>query len=359
MTPSSTDRLAVAITGGVWLAAGAFLLLPRAVNLGVLEPWFILIVAFSVLVGTIYCLPLYMIVRRAHSLPIARRLPILAAVIIVAGGAVSLTDAAFGGWVMERMMPSTVMASRLQHALGNFTGFTSFCGLLAGLYDMLLTQRDLSAREQEVAAARLSVTEARAAATAARLETLRYQLNAHFLFNTLKAISSHVVTGRAGEAEDMLTRLSTFLRTTLASEGEGLSTLEAELEMLHGYLDIEGVRFGHRLTVEFACPFHLMSARLPPFILQPLVENAIKYGVASTARPVTVRIEAERSEDGRLMLAVEDDGDGSAAAAPSAGVGLRNVRERLHVLYGEAAALTAGATASGYRASLCIPLEAD
>ncbi|MNE30167.1 Sensor histidine kinase YehU [compost metagenome] len=201
------------------------------------------------------------------------------------------------------------------------------------------------------------MTEARAAATAARLETLRYQLNPHFLFNTLNAISSHVVTGRANEAEDMLSRLSEFLRKTLVSEGEGLSTLEAELEMLHGYLEIEGVRFGNRLAVEFACPLSLMPALLPPFILQPLVENAIKYGVASTMRPVTVRIEAERSTDGLLTLSVIDDGDGSAAVAPSAGVGLRNVRERLRVHYGDAAALASGATADGYRASICIPME--
>ena len=359
MNLSPTDRLAAAITGGVWLAAGTFLLLPRVVAVGAIEPWFVLVVAFAALAGMAWCLPLYLIVRRVHALPIARRLPILAAAIIAAGIAVALTDSIFGLWVAERTEGIGARAGLFRHALGNFTGFASFCGLLAGLYDMLMTQRDLSAREQEVAAARLSVTEARAAATAARLETLRYQLNPHFLFNTLNAISSHVVTGHAGEAEDMLTRLSTFLRRTLASEGEGLSTLEAELEMLHGYLDIEGVRFGHRLMVEFACPLHLMSARLPPFILQPLVENAIKYGVASTTRPVTVRIEAKRSDDGRLMLAVEDDGDGSAAAAPSAGVGLRNVRERLHVLYGEAAALNAGATASGYRASLYIPLETD
>ncbi|MNS49931.1 Sensor histidine kinase YehU [compost metagenome] len=357
MTLSSTDRLAATITGGVWLAAGTFLLLPRAVSVGSLEPWFVLVVAFATLVGMAYCLPLYLVVRRVHPLPVARRLPLLACATIAAGAAVALTDAAFGRWVMERAATSAARMSLFQHALGNLTGFTSFCGLLAGLYDMLLTQRDLSAREHEIAAARLTVTEARAAATAARLETLRYQLNPHFLFNTLNAISSHVVTGRANEAEDMLSRLSEFLRKTLVSEGEGLSTLEAELEMLHGYLEIEGVRFGDRLAVEFACPLSLMPALLPPFILQPLVENAIKYGVASTMRPVTVRIEAERSTDGLLTLSVIDDGDGSAAVAPSAGVGLRNVRERLRVHYGDAAALASGATADGYRASICIPME--
>lgn len=180
VTLSSTDRLAAAITAGVWLAAGTFLLLPRVVAVGAIEPWFALVVAFASLAGMAWCLPLYLLVRRVHALPVARRLPILAAAIIAAGIAVALTDSVFGLWVAERTEGIGARAGLFRHALGNFTGFASFCGLLAGLYDMLMTQRDLSVREQEVAAARLSVTEARAAATAARLETLRYQVKPAF-----------------------------------------------------------------------------------------------------------------------------------------------------------------------------------
>lgn len=358
MTLPSTPRLAALITLGVWLAAKALLLLPQSLTAEGIEPWYLLVAGFLSFVGMLYCIPLYFLVARFHTLPGAQRLPLVAGAVLLVGACVSLTNSTFGDWVMHQMGTAEGQPGILRHALGNFTGITSFCGLLAGLYDMLMTQRDLAAREQEVAAAKLSVAEARAAATTARLETLRYQLNPHFLFNTLNAISSRVVSGHSQEAEDMLSRLSVFLRKTLASEGETLSTLEAELEMLQDYLDIEAVRFGDRLMVEFACPPTALPVTVPPFILQPLVENAIKYGVASTSRPVTIRIEAERSAEDRLTLSVTDDGDGSAAVAPSAGVGLRNVAERLRVHYGEAASLAAGATASGYRASLTIPLEA-
>src|SRR5690606_1139451 len=149
--------------------------------------------------------------------------------------------------------------------------------------------------------------EAERTATAARLAALRYQLNPHFLFNTLNAISSLVVTRRNAEAEGMLSRLSDFLRATLADVSDSVVSLDAELATLQTYLEVEALRFADRLIIEVDCPAALRDANVPGFILQPLVENAIKYAVAPAKRPVTIQIIAKRQGDA-LVLQVNDDG---------------------------------------------------
>jgi sensor histidine kinase YesM len=208
------------------------------------------------------------------------------------------------------------------------------------------------ARERDEQLAR-----ARAAADQAQLAALRYQLNPHFLFNTLNAISSLIVTGRNAEAEVMMSRLSAFLRSSLAADPNGLIALEDELATVDAYLAIEGVRFGPRLAVTMTAPEALLDARVPGFLLQPLVENAMKYAVAPSVAPVAVALTA-REDAGDLVLTLEDDGRaGEAAACGGTRVGLKNVRERLELLYGARGRLETFHRADGFTAQVRLPLE--
>ena len=190
----------------------------------------------------------------------------------------------------------------------------------------------------------------------AQLAALRYQLNPHFLFNTLNSISSLVGEERNADAETMLLNLATFVRATLTDEPTGTISLREEIELQRLYLDIEQARFGERLTVEIELPFQLTGVRVPALILQPLVENAIHHGVARSEEPLTIRIAASDRGD-HIALVVEDDGKaGAAAGSNGVGLGLANVQARLRTHYdGEASLDAAPRPEGGYRAELAFP----
>ena len=200
--------------------------------------------------------------------------------------------------------------------------------------------------------------EYRRAAKAAELRSLRYQVNPHFLFNTLNSLSALVMTGKSAAAEQMIQTLSNFYRRSLAGDPTGDVALDQEIELQRYYLEIEAVRFPERLVVRIDLPAHLNEARVPGMILQPLVENSVKYAVAPVIRPVTVAITA-REEAGRLVLEVSDDGPGKAdSGLPGFGIGLANVRDRLAARYGDTAQLGSGPLPSGgWRTTIHLPLE--
>lgn len=199
--------------------------------------------------------------------------------------------------------------------------------------------------------------ELRQAAQAAELRALRYQVNPHFLFNTLNSLSTLVMRRRTEEAEQMILNLSTFFRASLTRDSVEDVPLSEELRLQLLYLDIEKVRFPDRLVVKVAVPAALGDALVPALILQPLVENAIKYGVSRSQRPVTVTIAADEVGD-RLELWVRDDGDVSAPEAEAGcGVGIANVEARLRAGYGDAADCVAGRPlAGGWLVRLTMPL---
>jgi two-component system, LytTR family, sensor kinase len=178
---------------------------------------------------------------------------------------------------------------------------------------------------------RLSKVEA--LAQQARLRALRLQLNPHFLFNTLNAISTLIAEGRNAEANRMLARLSDFLRQTLQAGDAAEIPVAEEIDFARRYLDIEKSRFGDRLHVDIAVASDAGGALVPPMILQPLVENAIKHAIVPREGGGKVAITATR-DDMWLTLGVEDDGPGLDAGAGN-GIGLTNVRERLAEIYGE------------------------
>jgi hypothetical protein len=200
----------------------------------------------------------------------------------------------------------------------------------------------------------------RAAARDAELRALRYQVNPHFLFNTLNSLSSLILTGKGAGAEQMIMNLSTFFRTSLTADSTEDVMLSEEIRLQRLYLDIEAVRFPDRLVVEIDVPPSLLTACIPCLILQPLVENAIKYGVSRSRRAVTVRIRAYEDSHG-LVLSVEDDGDplpDSDGEQPSGtGTGLRNVRDRLAARFGGASGVRWGPRPQGgFAVTLFLPI---
>jgi LytS/YehU family sensor histidine kinase len=216
----------------------------------------------------------------------------------------------------------------------------------------------------KVRAAERSAALYRAEAQTAQLRALRYQVNPHFLFNTLNSLSTLVMRQSGDEAERMIMNLSNFFRTSLTTDPTEDVPLDDEIRMQRLYLDIEQVRFPDRLRVAVDVPAELRDAAVPGMILQPIVENAIKYGVAHSIRPVTVTIRA-RSDEGRLFLTVEDDGAAESAIASEPaekpkghGVGLRNVCDRLAARFGSDATCRYGARAGGgFGVDLIMPLK--
>src|SRR5438067_807926 len=169
----------------------------------------------------------------------------------------------------------------------------------------------------------------------AQLRALKMQLHPHFLFNTLHSISSLVLEDPS-KANSMIARLGDFLRLTLENSNQQLVSLKEEIEFLRTYLEIEQVRFGDRLTVEFEIEPTTLSAAVPHLILQPVVENAIRYEMAPRATPGRIHIEAKRL-NGSLRLEVKDNGPGIVSNGDlieKQGVGLSNVRARLNQIYG-------------------------
>ncbi|MEK6636774.1 MAG: histidine kinase [Pseudomonadota bacterium] len=196
------------------------------------------------------------------------------------------------------------------------------------------------------------------AAQAAELRALRYQVNPHFLFNTLNSLSALVMRGRPAEAEAMIMNLSNFYRTSLSDDPGEDVPLRDEISLQRLYLDIEMIRFPERLSVKVDLPDDLASAAVPSLILQPLVENAIKHGVSQTNKPVTIGITASR-EGGNLILVVQDNGH-AKTKPPSEndhGIGLANVRDRLAARFGDVARLETRVDENGFSVKLTLPLD--
>jgi len=201
--------------------------------------------------------------------------------------------------------------------------------------------------------ARLHLSQAQAAARDAELRALRLQVNPHFLFNTLNAISALVSAQSNREANRMLVCVSDFLRTTLAHDGRHEHTLAEELALLDAYLEIEKVRLGERLRLTMKAGPDLLDSVVPYLMLQPLVENAIRHGIAPLTVPGRLTIQVER--DGTFLL-VDVQNDGQQPAQPGHGIGLVNVRERLRHLYGDNQRVDAGWCPDGrFGVQVCLP----
>jgi two-component system, LytTR family, sensor kinase len=248
------------------------------------------------------------------------------AAVIVASGTFSIIETwSVATFLKPEMKPQGVAYFT---ALGlDFTLLAAWTALYYGINYFLLLEDQIRLRER-----------LEAQASTAQLAMLRYQLNPHFLFNTLNSISTLVLLKQTERANAMLARLSSFLRYTLANEPTAKVTLAQEVETLKLYLEIEKMRFEDRLRPHFRIESDTIGARLPSLLLQPLIENAIKYAVTPAENGADIWLTATR-EGQAVRLEVADNGDGTGgeiAASPSTGVGLANIRDRLSQAYGAA-----------------------
>ena len=217
----------------------------------------------------------------------------------------------------------------------------------------LALMHDAEARRRE-----RRLVEAQAQAHEAQVRALRYQVNPHFLYNTLNSIAALILDRRNDMAEAMVIRLSDFFRSSLSQDPLADTTLIREIELQRLYLDIEEVRFADQLQVEVRLPRELEDALVPGLILQPLVENALKHGLRGPGQPMRLVI-AARAEVGRLTLEVADDGRGEAAPSGGVGtgVGLKNIERRLAARFQDQARLAVESTPEGFRARIALPLR--
>lgn len=194
--------------------------------------------------------------------------------------------------------------------------------------------------------------------SAAQLQALQMQLEPHFLFNTLNAITTLVELGRSQEAAQMLAHLNMILKTTLANSTSQKVPLSRELEIIDNYLAIEQIRFADRLRVEMTIDQSAMNGLIPSFLLQPIVENAIRHGIAHCEDQGVIETSIRR-EGGMLRMRVHDSG-ASLSKPPTGGngIGLRNTRERLIHFYDDRFEMSAAATGSGgFEVAIAIPYE--
>jgi signal transduction histidine kinase len=222
----------------------------------------------------------------------------------------------------------------------------------AGLYLTLMYSFDVQEEQRRSA-------ELRERAHVAQLRALHSQINPHFLFNSLNSVSALILDKNSEKAEEMVGKLARFLRFGLSADPTRNIPLELELELQRSYLDIEQLRYPD-LSVKVDLPDALKGVLVPALILQPVVENAVKYGVAGAPPPASISISASEA-DGTLLLEVVDSGKGTPQAKSGGGIGFANVDQRLALLYGEGrSSLVAARDADGqFRVRLSLPLEAS
>jgi len=295
------------------------------------------------------------------------RWPLLALAVLGASVVQTAVDLLMLRWYSITIFPewrSWAYAFQLQRTLTVWILYLwNFCLMLTliwatGLHARVeVAEAEADRAEAEADEAEAEAERAEAAAERAEAMALRLQLNPHFLFNAMNSISSLITLDRKDEAQKMLEALGDFLRASLHADPTADVTLDEEIDTIDAYLGIESIRFGERLGVEIEIAEGLSDVLVPNFILQPLVENAIKHGVAAARGPARLAIAAAR-ENGELVLSVVNTRPAEAEPAdprPGTGIGLANIRQRLEIRYDGAASLETGPIPNGWRARIRLP----
>ncbi len=296
--------------------------------------------------GILICFAIHLVITRLSHRPFSVRALVLALIMPFAADACAwmsyLSTAAFApGSAGGTSTSSTVIQAVLY--------WFWFLLAWAALYLALRYSYEVKAAER-----RARVIEA--LAHSAQLQALQNQISPHFMFNTLNSISALMLEDEVERAEAMVRRLSHFLRATLKLDALSDIPLTEELRIQRMYLDIEQARFPD-MTVTVDCPDDLADALVPALITQPILENAVKYGVASSLEPTNITISASRSGD-ELVVKIGDDARASVPLEGGLGVGLRNVAERLHNRFGATHRFTAGPGESGgFEVLLSLPFS--
>jgi two-component system LytT family sensor kinase len=262
----------------------------------------------------------------------------------VAAAALGQTAADYGGQFLLHAGFQTVLPETDWRSVGR-TALVYWCLFNCNAALFWLTFVDARARQEKTLRSE------------AELSMLRLQLNPHFMINSLNRISGLVASGRNQDAEQMTDKLSEFLRASLQISGEPLVPLRDELFLVESYLGIEESRFEDRISYSIDCPDDLDDVMVPNFILQPLVENAMKHSLATSSKRLKIYISAQRSSTG-LVLEVcnESENRTPLPKQKGMGIGLRNIIRRLELLYGSDARLEAMPTEGGFGVTIKIPL---
>lgn len=187
----------------------------------------------------------------------------------------------------------------------------------------------------------------------AELRNLRFQINPHFIFNSLNSISSLTISDPA-KAREMTILLSDFLRYALAKSESNFTNLREELKNVKLYLNIEKIRFGDKFNYSENVPDELMGLEIPSMILQPVFENAIKHGVYESLEPIQIRLECQKREE-YVSIRIENNYDREASSNKGEGVGLKNIKERLNLIYGSSRLLSIKQEENIYVVEILIP----
>ena len=307
-------------------------------------------VVLNTIVG--YCLTLLLSTLYVAYRPLPRIAGVLLTIVTLFAAALLYAVLDAFSFSFVRMVPSITLSSVLTYIFLDFTVLAGWSALYFGINFFLIVEAQIDQMEHLTHQA-----------SSAQLAMLRYQLNPHFLFNTLNSISTLVLLKQTERANAMLSRLSSFLRYTLANEPTAHVTVAQEVETLKLYLEIEKMRFEARLRAEFDIDPRAERARLPSLLLQPLVENAIKYAVTPQEEGAEIRIRVRLAGD-RVQIEVADTGPGvrerPAAPSLSTGVGLTNIRERLVQAYGPEGRLdTRSRPTGGFAVEIEIPYQLE
>ena len=287
-----------------------------------------------------------------RAMPLGGERPEMTLVTHLAAAALSALLWVGMAWALAEGFERSALYAGKADLTAEHTGIIFTAGLL--LYLLSVTIHYLFAAAEASRAAERRALEAEVAARDAELQALKAQLNPHFLFNSLNSVASLATTDPAA-ARDMCIQLGDYLRGTLKEGGSDLQPLEEELAQVRRFLRVESVRYGDRLRVAEQIDDECLAVAVPPLLLQPLVENALKHGIAELVEGGEIQIGA-RCGNGRLTVWVENPVDPDSAPRSGAGVGLANVRHRLENVFGDEARLRSGRSGRIYRAEVVIPV---
>ncbi len=343
----SRSRAALWLTLIFWASNYVFLTLGTALS----RPEHLAPIAVVRVLTTIFglglCYLIHLMLRHPRLSTTKRRLIALACVAPVAAEVY-----AWGSYFAQAAVDPNLNLNNLTwlNAINTIAFWTWIFLAWAGLYLALMYGFDAQEEQQNSA-------ELREQAHVAQLRALHSQINPHFLFNSLNSVSALILDRKMELAEEMVVKLARFLRLGMSADPTRKIPLELEVELQRSYLEIEQLRYPD-LKIEVDVSEELKSALVPSLILQPIVENAVKYGVAGAPPPASIAIRAS-ADQGQLILDVIDSGKGSIQIAKGAGIGLTNVAERLSLLYGDGrSTLLRHRNADGsFQVSISLPLE--
>jgi hypothetical protein len=343
---------AIRSTVALWLFV-LLVFLPRIVQRHSGDSWTsVLIDCATIFISIGLALIMFLTSRATIGLPYWTRLPLRAAAVLFFAALNTMVDALYQAWIADNLVAAwRDIPTDFSRYYTSMLNYILVYGVNMILFHVNYARRAAIQQERQLA-------EAQVAAQQAQLAALRYQLNPHFLFNALNSISALIVTKRNDDAEEMTEKLSSFLRSSLNAEPSELIPLDEELALTEEYLDIESVRFGDRLGISVHCSDDACHALVPSFLVQPLVENAVKHGVARSTAPIEIAIEAELSGRALRITVANDvakDATDKLPDSEGAGVGIDNVRHRLQAVFGRRASLTAGLAGNRFVATIAIP----